>query len=293
MPLSIDHVARYIELGFVVHPCCSVEHRCSSPGKIPFDPCAGKHMGGWQDHEQYTLDQWQEWIDYDSDINIGFLTGAASGLLCLDIDEAEAEGILDECGIEGWRGTWRYETGRGFRLLFRYGQASSSTVISRGGTHFEVLGDGRQSVLPPSVHPNGRSYRWVEGLTPRDGRPVDADGWFARLVTQDVITSDREDWTKNIQLAAQKGNRNNTLTRLAGHLLNPCPMPAEEAYIWLSLYNQHNCHPPLSDREIRSIITSISKKEAAAEAQRDREVREIMKQYGLTYDEAVTVWRSM
>jgi len=94
-------------------------------------------------------------------------------------------------------------------------------------------------------------------------------------------------------LPARQGNRNNTLTKLAGHLLNPCPMPPEEAYIWLSLYNEKRCDPPLSDREIRSIITSISKKEAAAEAQRDREIREIMKKYSLNYDEAATVWRSM
>lgn len=293
MPVTVEQAARYIDLGFVVHPCCPVSHRCNSPGKIPFDPVEGKHMVRWQEHEQFSLAQWEEWLDYDSELNIGFLTGSPSNLVCLDIDDEGGRRILDECGVQGWQDTWQYTTGRGFRYLFQHGETSVSTVVSRGSAHFEVLGDGRQSVLPPSVHPNGRQYRWVSGLTPRDGGPVSASGWIRGLTPQSEITSDREDWAKNIRSAVAQGDRNNTLTRLAGHLLNPCPMPPEEAYIWLSLYNQHYCNPPLSDREIKAIITSISKKEAAAEAQRDREIRQIMKQYDLSYEEAATVWRSM
>jgi hypothetical protein len=291
--LSLSHVSRYMELGFVVHPCCPPSHRCQSPGKIPFDPVAGKHMTGWQSHEQFSEEQWQEWIDYDSEINIGFLTGYPSQLLCLDIDNEAGRRLLDELGIEEWQETWQYRTGRGFRCLFHHGEKSISRVVSRGDSHIEVLGDGRQSVLPPSVHPNGRQYHWVSGRTPRDGRARDAGGWLGHLISEETITSDKEDWTKKIQLLAHEGERNTTMVRLAGHLMNPCPMPEEEAYLWLQMYNKYNCKPPLPDHEIRSIVNSISKKEASQQAQKDREVREIMKQYDLTYEEAETVWRSM
>jgi len=288
----ISYVKRYQELGLVIHPCCPADHRCQSPGKIPFDPVEGKHMAGWQEHTQFSMEQWQEWIDYESSINIGFLCGSPSGLVCIDIDNKEGEGILDEAGIKEWQQTWRYTTGRGFRSLFRYGEKSISTVVSRGSAAFEVLGDGRQSVLPPSLHPNGRRYSWVSGSTPRDLNPASGE-WVRGLTPQCEITSDREDWERNIQTVTHQGNRNTALVRLAGHLLNPCPMPAEEAFIWLSLYNQKYCKPPLSDREIRSIVNSISKKEASQQAEKDREVRDLMQRYQLTYQEAETMWRGL
>lgn len=292
----ISAAQRYIELGFVIHPCCPPDHKCQSPGKIPFDPIEGRHMTAWQTHTQFSMDQWQEWVDYESSINIGFLCGSPSGLLCLDIDSKEGEGILDESGVKQWRETWRYNTGRGFRCLFRDREKSISTIISRGDSSYEVLGDGRQSVLPPSVHPNGRRYAWVVGHTPRDGEPAGSEGWIGGVVSGGdgtSITSDREDWVKNIQTVTNHGNRNTTMVRLAGHLMNPCPMPAEEAYIWLDLYNQRYCKPPLPDREVRSIVNSIRKSEAGQQAERDREIRDIMQRHGLTYDEAATVWRGM
>lgn len=286
-------VQRYIDLGFVIHPCCPADHKCQSPGKIPFDPIEGRHMSGWQTHTQFSLDQWQEWLDYDSSINIGFLCGSPSGLICLDIDNKEGEAIIDDCGIEGWRETWRYETGRGFRCLFRFREAATSTILSRGTGSIEVLGDGRQSVLPPSLHPNGRRYRWVGGLTPRSIRPVNGDNWARQLAPAGEITSDKEDWIPQIQSDTQQGNRNTTMVRLAGHLMNPCPMPADEAYIWLQLYNKEHCKPPLPDREVRSIVSSIGKKEASQQAEKDREVRSLMTRYDLTYQQAETMWRGL
>jgi len=250
-------------------------------------------MKGWQTHEQFSMDQWTDWLDYESGLNLGFLCGSPSGLICIDIDNEEGKGILHESGVEGWDRTWQYTTGRGLRSLFRFREVSTSCVVTRGSASYEVLGDGRQSVLPPSLHPNGRRYRWVDGFTPRTIRPLRGDGWASKLAPTLEITSDKEDWTRNVQSVTQEGNRNTTLVRLAGHLLNPCPMPAEEAYIWLSLYNQAHCKPPLSDRELRSIISCISKKEAGQQAEKDREVRELMKRYDMTYDQAETMWRGM
>lgn len=75
--------------------------------------------------------------------------------------------------------------------------------------------------------------------------------------------------------------------------MNPCPTPAEEAYVWLSLYNQKHCHPPLPDAELRTIIGSIGRREEAQAAIMDRAVKEIAAKYKLTYADAKDMWRRM
>jgi len=292
MSLTINHVRRYHELGFVVHPCCPADHRCQSPGKIPYDPIEGHHMRGWQKHGLFNEELWQEWLDQDSSINIGFLTGLSSRIVAIDIDSDAGLGVLDDT-IDNWRETWRFKTGRGFRCLYQYAEAAVSTIVSRGDSSYEILGDGRQSVLPPSEHPNGKRYSWVDGHTPRDSECLSAETWIRTLTPTTNITSDREDWESTIQRDTERGGRNTTLTRLAGHLMNPCPMPAEEAYVWLSLYNQKHCKPPLGDREIRAILSSIKRREEAQQADRDREIRDFMKRYQLSYSEAEEMWRGM
>lgn len=288
----IRYVKRYLELGFVIHPCCPASHRCQSPGKIPFDPVEGKHMERWQEHVQFGLDQWQEWCDYDSELNIGFLCGSPSNLVGIDVDSEEGQVILERSEIDGWRDTWKYTTGRGSRFLFRVSEATRSFNVTRGSSFIEVLGDGRQSVLPPSVHPSGRKYQWCAGHSPRDRDPADGAVWLGRLSPTVEITSETENWEETIQKTTPEGGRNESLTRMAGHLMNAVPTPPEEVYIWLSLYNQRYCKPPLPDRELRTIIKSIGKREMAAAAVKDREVKEIAKTYDVSYQDAEMMWRS-
>ena len=288
----IDHVNRYIELGFVIHPCCPPTHRCQSPGKIPFDPVNGHHMSEWQKHEQFSLEQWQEWIDYDSEINIGFLCGSPSSLVCIDVDSDEGQVILEESDITDWQQTWQYRTGRGLRVLYRNAERARSFTLSRDDSFIEILGDGKQSVLPPSLHPNGQRYRWLAGCSPRDRDPSSRVDWLRRISPTVDITSETEDWSANIQVDTVEGNRNQILTRLAGHLMNPCPLPAEEAYIWLSMYNRTHNKPPLADAEVRSVISSIGRRESAQAVVKDREIKAIAKRHSVSYADAAEMWRS-
>jgi len=288
----IDHVQRYIELGFVVHPCCPPTHRCQSPGKIPFDPVNGHHMTEWQKHEQFSLEQWQEWIDYDSEINIGFLCGSPSSLVCIDVDSDEGQVILEESNVTGWKETWQYRTGRGLRVLYRHGGECRSFTLSRDNSFIEILGDGKQSVLPPSIHPNGQQYRWLAGCSPRDRDINSRVDWLRRINPTVDITSETEDWIANTQVDTPEGSRNQILTKLAGHLMNPCPMPADEAYIWLSMYNRTHNKPPLADAEVRSVISSIGRREAAQAVVKDREIKAIAKRHSVSYADAAEMWRS-
>ena len=82
------------------------------------------------------------------------------------------------------------------------------------------------------------------------------------------------------------------MTRLAGHLMHPGPMPAEEAYIWLSMYNKAHNKPPLNDREVQSVISSIGRRETAQAVVKDREIKAIAKRHSVSYADAAEMWRS-
>jgi hypothetical protein len=292
----ISYVQRYIDLGFVIHPCCPAEHYCQSPGKIPYDPYHGRHMSGWQTHGQFSLEQWQEWIDLDSSINIGFLCGAPSDLLCLDIDEDEGMKVLEKFDIP-WRDTWQYRTGRGLRVLFRHRGPGPTGLLTADNHSVEVLGDGRQSILPPSVHPNGSSYEWVVGNSPKDCGLSSETGWADRIGGQngelDDLSLEDTDWKAVLDRPPAPGARNETLVKVAGHLLAPGGMAPKEAEFWLSLYNSHCLPEPIGGRELSAILRSVAKMEQRTRDTGEREIRRIMAEYGVKWDDAKTMWEGM
>ena len=75
--------------------------------------------------------------------------------------------------------------------------------------------------------------------------------------------------------------------------MNPCPMTAEEAYAWLSMYNERHCRPPLPDRELRAIVSSIRKLESVQQRERDAEIRDLMENYDVNREQAEQMWREM
>ena len=306
--LTLDHVQRYIDLGFVVHPCCPYDHHCTTPGKIPYSPFAAQHMPRWQSHQQFSVEKWQNWLDYNGEINIGFLCGSPSQLIAFDIDEQEGVKVLEHYSIP-WRDGWRYETGRGFRILFRSRQRVVSRILAHGGHHIEVLGDGRQSVLPPSLHPGGKRYKWVDGYTPRNFEPPEFDaerlesdpaaaagrpGTATAGTGNCLVTSDNEseDWARIIGNKIPEGGRNITMTKIAGHLLAPHATSAEEAMVWMNLLNAVMCDPPLPRSEVIALVKNISKSEATQVASGIREIKHIAAERGLSLDAARLVWEN-
>jgi hypothetical protein len=241
----------------------------------------GEHLAKWQKHEQYPVEYWKNWLDLEPDINIGFLTGRPSGLVGIDIDTEEGRVLLEQNeSFIGWDKTWQYRTGKGLRVLFSCapradgnGAASAhdpirSGVFTRGDSHLEILGCGRQTVLPPSLHPGGEVYRWVPGYTPRDiPTPVvwaDRDPLGSPTDGLAGLNSDAEDWEETLSERAPAGRRNDTLTRVVGHLMAPAPVPAGEALRWAMLWNKSMCKPPLPDGEVAAIVTSITRREKAS-----------------------------
>lgn len=241
-------------------------------------------MKEWQHHPMPTETEVEEWYDDPKcRFNLGFLCGSHSNIVAIDIDSAESKRFLEEIASTSAFVTWQYITGNGSRILYRASGLVGSSIVKDGNRSLEILGDGRQTVAPPSIHPNGNSYEWVAGYNPKTlKRPASIPPWLSKLLTQrveiDTQKSEREGWKPLIVNDIHKGTRDNTLAQLAGHLLAPQSLPTEEVYEWLKLMNQVRCKPPLSDKDVQRIVNSISKRE-------DSEDIKDLTNHDVTYEE--------
>ncbi|MGP1348465.1 MAG: bifunctional DNA primase/polymerase [Stomatobaculum sp.] len=114
--------------------------------------------------------QVRKWWEENPSYNIGIATGGASkNLLVVDLDEDEAKGCH---GIEICKEWFRQrgidppmtavvKTGRGGMHLYYYGVYGCKTGVYKG---VDVRGNGGYVVAPPSVHPNGNTYEWKNGI---------------------------------------------------------------------------------------------------------------------------------
>lgn len=170
--LDIVSVMRnYATLGFPVIPC---------NGKTPL-------IKDWPQRKTSTAEDVEAWVAKWPQLNIGLVLGSASGIVGIDIDGPEAEQKLQEISQGNLSETWAFNTpGRGKRLLYSIPQGfqAKKWTMSLEGEHNELalLGEGNQTIVPPSIHPNGGTYQWVEGYGPDEIALAPAPQWMLDLM---------------------------------------------------------------------------------------------------------------
>lgn len=194
--------------------------------------------------------------------NIGIATGAISGnLVVIDIDKDEQKGKdgfkfftewLDEYGALPKTAT--AATGRGgMHLLFR----SEQPEKSRAGIYpsIDIRAEGGYIVAPPSVHPNGETYKWssdpvISGIAKADN-----------LVTAFLHPlEDIEKKAFQIEGEIIEGERNHTLFKAACSMRDK-GFNEQAIYSAIMAENQSKCVPPLDDREVQTLVKSALKYE--------------------------------
>jgi hypothetical protein len=160
--------ARLVEQGYSVLPIM--------PGtKKPGLP--SNNSGGWMDFPRWTTFQstyahHKHWAL--SSAGIGVRCGLLSGyLVVIDID-TDDPGILETlCKI--LPATPVKKKGARGESWFYYGpDIASRAWLINGCKVVEILGAGRQTVLPPTIHPDlGEPYRWTGSKTLEELRPQD------------------------------------------------------------------------------------------------------------------------
>ncbi len=131
-----------------------------------------------------TIDRWSEfcervatddeharWMSWRAS-NVGLCLGAASGVIGLDFDD-DVDGLHARIIALVPESPVRKRGAKGFTAFYRFTGERSHGYSVRGTRVLDVLSSGRQTVLPPSLHPSGGQYEWISPLTLADVTPMD------------------------------------------------------------------------------------------------------------------------
>ena len=149
---SLKQAALYLAtvFGWMVFPLIPREKRPLTPHGFKDAVTSVEQIEVW----------WSEWPD----ANVGVATGQVSGVVVLDVDPPEGEEslarLLEQHG--SLPSTLEAITGRGRQLFFAVPDFPVKNSAGKLGEGLEVRGDGGYVVVPPSVHPNSRTYQWVD-----------------------------------------------------------------------------------------------------------------------------------
>ncbi len=210
-----------------------------------------------------------EWWRARPDANIGIATGAASGLLVIDVDPRHdgwesLEELFKRIG-EVFPPTVEAITGSdGRHFYFRMPDADIRNSVGRLGKGLDVRANGGYVVAAPSVHASGNRYRWASEELPLADVPY---GVLKELIVKPRVafgdfardTETKHKWTGG---AIPEGRRNETLFKRAAALRG---QGADENAIIDALCDINNsCSPPLPLREIEKIAASAIRYEPNA-----------------------------
>ncbi len=122
-------------------------------------------------------------------------------------------------------------------------------------------------MAPPSVHPSGRRYAWVEGRGPDEIAPAPIPvHFFAQPAALHRVGRGPAQWRRLVREGIGEGQRNNTIASLSGHLLWR-DVDLDVVVELMLAWNRTHCRPPLPDDEVVQVVQSIARvhERAAAE----------------------------
>lgn len=212
---------------------------------LPYGSKSPTKKKNWQD-DRPTLADVKAIIDGGGHLNLGVLCGdAADGLVRIDPDCPEmhraCELGLPETTCMMTREGIDHPTGYFYRLTGPYtGPMTFKDPTGKGdeATLSDVIYTGRQSVLPPSLHPDGTHYGWW----------LDAFG-PPHPITPDVLET-RMLWINAGALMARhwpEGGRHDCMLAVAGGLLN-AGWTTDDAEAWVRIVLHAACDDEMEDR---------------------------------------------
>lgn len=245
-PSMYDAAIEYAKKGFAVFP---LKYR----DKVPLT------RNGCKDATTDAA-QIKAWWQKYPNANIGLATGSVSqNVFVIDLDIDEDRGIDGYHSLEDWQRehgdfpeTWTAITGRGgYHLYYR----GNGKIKNRAGIidGVDIRGNGGYVVAPPSIHKNGNRYEWE--YSPDEFEIAKADNNVEYFLSHDDQKHGTAFTMPNIVAA---GQRNQMLFRFA------CMMQAKGAsdqsvFAATMAENESSCSPPLTEQEVRIIVSSATK----------------------------------
>ena len=247
MKMKIDQqVLDYVDTGWSILPVKPSEKR--------------PYMTNWLQYTKTkaTRENVINWFSSLTGAGVGMVTGKISNIVVLDV-ECYCPTPIEEI-LKKYPTQLISRTGSGgYHLFYQYPQ--NVTRVSNRVRIFEgadLRADGGFIVLPPTVHPSGNRYEWVQ-----KGTPMAFPMSLLDVESKPSVTN--EGWVTEALRGVSEGGRNDTCARLAGYLFKKgIAYDIVEALIldW----NERN-DPPLPVNEVRTTLKSIERSHAGADSQ--------------------------
>lgn len=241
------------------------------------NPCRGEcgQVGhGFHDavKDVFTIAEW--WSKYP-DAGIGIATGDKSGFFALDVDPVHNGEETFKQHVQAFGElpkTITALTGSGgHHYLFNMPALDIRNSAGKLGDGLDTRGNGGYIATAPTIHPNGKPYKWIE--PPSKTILAEAPEWLLKMLFQEKTNPVIQQTGEGAYIS---GQRNNALTSLAGTMRRK--NMSEDAILQaLTVENLNRCVPPLAEGEVKAIVSSVMRyqPQASPEASsRDRATAE-------------------
>ena len=233
----LQNALKYISQGKAVFPVVP-------RGKTPLS------MHGHKDaskNEAQVRKRWPAGLD----ANIGLVCSPKNNLCVLDIDPRNGGNKSLVCLVEKYGPfpeTVEVLTGGGGRhYYFQYDERFGVEGEFSKGIDCKKNG---YVVAPPSIHPSGRAYVFVEGRALGDIPIAKAPEWLLKGAER----GQKQPITELFK-GVPEGGRNNALARITGTLISLGLDPSECRSVALTVNKSYD--PPLEEEEVLSVVESI------------------------------------
>jgi hypothetical protein len=234
--------------------CSCGNAHCQNTGKHPRTP---RGLNDATNDSEQIKRWWQRWPD----ANIGIRTGAASGLLVIDVDPRHGgwQGLeeLFKRTLEVFPPTVEVITGSGGRhFFFRMPEADIRNSTGKLGAGLDVRANGGYVVAAPSVHASGKRYQWANEEAPLADVPY---GVLKELIAKPRIvrgasnTATTHKWTGG---EIPDGSRNKTLFQQVACSMRGRGAGEQEILDALIDANQR-CSPPLNSDHLEDMARRV------------------------------------
>lgn len=130
-----------------------------------------------------TSDELAAWFGDGSSSGLALVTGEVSDTIVLDADNEDAIRWIEQQGMPA---TTSVQTPNGRHWWLRWPGFPVGNTVRLNDLGVDVRGDGGIAVAPPSIHPSGSIYRWIEAPWEREAasEPTVADcpAWLVNLL---------------------------------------------------------------------------------------------------------------
>jgi hypothetical protein len=234
-----------------------------------FLPLAGKRpaLPQWKELQSRlpTTEEVAAWFGSPSAAitGIGIVTGKISSLIVVDCDTPED---ADYWQTEFPTSSLAVQTGGG-GAHFYYLAPDEIDVWNRVKLHrrrIDVRGEGGYVAAPPSIHPNGRHYTWLDPsvdlhqpLTTFDPAWLLDKNEPVACIQQSLPSSPMRHvvaYIRRIEAISGEGGHNATFR--AACKLRDAGLSADDAFVVLQEWNAVNAHPPWSEQELLHKVNS-------------------------------------